>query len=179
MSELGPVSPVSLSQTRAFPITTIMVCGGWCCEPNWTMFSLYSLQSGNKARPETKESNHILLGSHKHSCACCLPDTLCTQLGDYLHEWTQGFRGLCEWGVGPPSPGGYKHGRKLVYRPPPGAGQCFRGRDSGYFPNSFGRKLSVQENTLCLCTGPMVGAGVAFWPGRRDIPPHALAGGLA
>ena len=60
-----------------------------------------------------------------------------------------------------------------------GLGQCFRGRDSGYFPNSFGRKLSVQENTLCLCTGPMVGAGVAFWPGRRDIPPHALAGGLA
>ena len=48
---------------------------------------------------------------------------------------------------------------------------CLQGRDPGYFPNSFGWKLSVQEDTLCLCMGPMLGARAAFWPGRRDIHP--------
>ena len=93
--------------------------------------------SGRRRPPLSASSNHILLGSHKHSCACCLPDTLCTQLGDYLHEWTQGFRGLSEWGVGPPSPGGYKHGRKLVYRPPPGAGAVFPGERLRLFPQQL------------------------------------------
>ena len=93
--------------------------------------------SGRRRPPLAASSNHILLCSRKHPCACCLPDTLCTQLGDYLHEWTQGFRGLSECGAGPPSPGGYKHGRKLVYKPPPGAGAVFTGERPRLFPQQL------------------------------------------
>lgn len=57
------------------------------------------------------------------------------------------FRGLSKWGSRPPSPVGYKRGRDFVYRPPPGAEAVFMGRDPGYLPYSFGRKLSDQENT--------------------------------
>lgn len=39
--------------------------------------------SGRRRPPLSASSNHILLGSHKHPCACCLPDThaVCTAQG--------------------------------------------------------------------------------------------------
>lgn len=104
------------------------------------------------------------------------PDTLCTQLRDYLLEWTQGFRGLSECSAGSPSPGVTNTGESLCIGHLQGLGQCLRERDEGYF-NSFGWKLSVPENTLCLCIGPMVGAQSGFlaWK-ERHAPTHSCWG---
>lgn len=90
---------------------------------------------GRRRPPLAASSDHILSGSRKTPVPAAFQILCVHSLGIIdVSRLKADFRGLSERDAGPPSPVGYKHGRKSVYRPPPGAGALFTGERPRLFP---------------------------------------------